>query len=99
VETETRLEATLAAARADGAERIAAASETARLREAALAADLEAAGRALATEIAAEQARREAEIVAAGRRDAERYERVTDEQIAVLARDVVRRLVQGEAGA
>jgi hypothetical protein len=99
VETERRHEAVLAAARADGAQRVAAAREAARAREAALAADLDAAGRALEAEIAAEQARREAEIAAAGVRDATRYDSVTPERIAELAQDVVRRLIAGAADA
>ena len=99
VETEARLEAMLAAARADGARRIAAAKDAAGARDSALAAELETAGRAVETEIAAERARRESEIAAAGRRDAERYERVTPDRIAELARDVIERLVRGEAGA
>lgn len=99
VETEARLETILASARVDGARRIAVAQDAAQARDAALAAELETAGRGLEAEIAAERARREAEITAAGRRDAERYDRVTAEGIAALARDVVRQLVRGEVGA
>lgn len=98
VETEARLEAMLAAARADGARRIAAATDAAQAREAALAAELESAGRGVEAEIAAERARREAEITAAGRRNAEQYDRVTPERIEALARDLLQRLVRGEAG-
>ncbi|HEY6808653.1 MAG TPA: hypothetical protein VI160_07680 [Gemmatimonadales bacterium] len=99
VETELRLEAMLAAVRTDGARRVAAVRERAQAREAALDAELAAAARELQSEIAAERARREAEISAAGRREAEWYDRVPAGRIAALAADVVQWLIRGEAGA
>ena len=97
LEVEARLERMLQRARDEAARLVAEAHTAAQARDEALGAELEEEGRRLETEIAAERERRVQKIVEAGRREAERLERVTAEQIAEVARYVVDRVIEGGA--
>lgn len=95
LETEARLEELLRRAREEAASLLAEAQAAAQAREGALGAELEGAGRRLEAEIGAERARREQDIAAAARRDAERFDQVSAERVSDLARYVVDRVIKG----
>jgi hypothetical protein len=97
LETEARLEELLHRAREEAARLVAEAHAAAQAREAALGAELEEAARQLESAIAAERGRREQELAAAARRDVERFDQVSTQQIGELARHVVGRIVGGGA--
>jgi vacuolar-type H+-ATPase subunit H len=93
LDTETRLEQALQRAREEATRLVTEARAAAQAREAALAAELEAAAQRLATEITGERDTAAQAIAAAARRDAERFDGVTAERIAELARRVVERVL------
>jgi hypothetical protein len=93
LETEARLEEMLRGTREEATGLVAAAREAAVAREAALAAQVEADGRRLEETLHADYERRVADAAAAAGREAERLDRVGDEQVAVLARHVVSRVI------
>ena len=93
VETERRLEAELAATRAEAAGLVEAARKDAEDLERRLAADVAAALDALKAEIGAERERRVAEIKAESRRAVRAYDEVDDTRVAELADTVVSDLV------
>lgn len=98
LDAEARLEQDLTRARADAEARIAAATADAAGRLAALDAEVAAAGAALRARIDAERAARAAEIAAAGARETERFERVTPDRVAALARELAALLLGGMEG-
>lgn len=98
LEAEARLEQELARARADAAARVAQATTDAQSRIAALDAEVTAAGTTLRGQLDAERTAREAEIAAMGAREAERFERVTADRIAALARELATMLLGGMEG-
>ena len=93
IETEQRLDRALQQAREECARMIATARAAAQSREAALEAELADRIQARAVEAAADRRRREAEIVRDTARQVARFDVVTDERVAVLARRVVEMLV------
>lgn len=95
LETEARLEEMLRRAREEASRLLAEAQAAAQAREAALGAELEDTARRLEAEIGAERARREQDIAAAARRDAERFDHVAAERVGELARYVVDRVIRG----
>jgi len=95
LEAEAQLEQELAQARAEAEARVAAAGADAAARLAALDADVAAAGGALRARIEAERVARAAEIAATGAREAERFERITPERVAALARELATLLLVG----
>lgn len=95
LETEARLEESLADARTEAARLVAEAQAAARTREAALDAELDALGRRLEAEIAAQRDAAQRDIAAAAQHEAERYDAVAPARIGELARRVVQRLLEG----
>jgi vacuolar-type H+-ATPase subunit H len=95
LDTETRLEQALQRARDEATRLVTEAREAARARETALGAELEAAAQRLEAEIASQRDRTAREIADAARRDTERFDGVTVERIAEVARRVVERVIGG----
>lgn len=94
LETEARLEVMLRRTREEAARLVAAAQEDAVAREAALATQLEADAHRLEEALQAEYQRRAADTATQAHHEAERLDRVPAEQVAALARYVVRRVIR-----
>lgn len=95
LDTETRLEQALQRARDEANRLVTEAREAARVRQAALGAELEAEAERLAAEIAGERDRTAQEIALAARRDTERFDAVPAGRIRDMARRVVERVIGG----
>ena len=97
IATEQRLDEALRAARDEAARLVAEAKAALHRQEVVLETEIEVAARSFAAETAAERERREREVRSEAAQAAARYEAVSLERVAAAARDVVQRLVAGEA--
>lgn len=93
LQTEARLDAVLRGAREEAGRLVTAARDRAQAEQAGLAGELEADGRELAQAITEERRRREVELTDAARREVERLERVTPQEIEGLAQYVLGRVI------
>lgn len=99
IATEQRLDEKLRRAREEAARLVQDAQAAVRAHEAELATELEAAAQRFATETAAERERRVREVREEAVAKVKRYEDVSAARVSRAARDVVARLVGGEAPA
>jgi hypothetical protein len=93
LETEAQLEEMLRRTREEATRLVAAAGEAAVAREAALTAQVGADARGLEETLQADYERRVTDASAAADRDVARLDRVEDDQVAVLARYMVSRVI------
>ena len=97
LETERQLAERLRSARAEADALVARAHADVLQREAALAAELESEEQRLMERIAQERQQRQREIADAGRREVEFYERVPEERLADISRQLRGRLLGDES--
>lgn len=98
LETERRLAERLQSARAEADALVARTRSDVQQREAALAEELEGDERRLMDRLVRERQQREREIAEAGRREVESYERVSEQRLAEIARQLRVRLLDDESG-
>jgi vacuolar-type H+-ATPase subunit H len=99
VDTERRLDAELAAARAQASRLVEAARTEATSLEQRLEAEIAASVSALKAEVDDERCRRLEQVVANARREVDAYDRVSDERAREIARVLVARLVAADGDA